>query len=345
MSLAPVMDIGSTDEAQRRVYRLQVLHQLSLAEFGTFGNDHDHLDRHAAPRHPLIVDSDVAEAAAAIVVLLEHLRVTEAVRAFYPGARHDLDDLLALALAEAENDSVAAGEHDVADALRRCCLGGTALAGAPATTSLDPVLLATIDAHIDPLRSPAATLDDSAATAVELATLLLSPSAPTRPSDGEPFVPRVDDPDEADAEIEFPRSRRHQHESATARRRGRSHQRRPRGLDQSSPITIAAELEALERSTAAEPADLRGPIGAASTPMTAPSCTTSGTTSNARTNARGAGSSSGDWSARIPDSSMRSEIAMPTSDARSVASSPCFDRRNGSGSTAVTTATSSISTP
>ncbi|MEZ5378469.1 MAG: VWA domain-containing protein [Acidimicrobiales bacterium] len=253
VSLAPVMDIGSTDEAQRRVYRLQVLHQLSLAEFGTFGNDHDHLDRHAAPRHPLIVDSDVAEAAAAIVVLLEHLRVTEAVRAFYPGARHDLDDLLALALAEAENDSVAAGEHDVADALRRCCLGGTALAGAPATTSLDPVLLATIDAHIDPLRSPAATLDDSAATAVELATLLLSPSAPTRPSDGEPFVPRVDDPDEADAEIEFPDlegiSTSPPPLDAEADRTSDDLE----GSIQSSPITIAAELEALERSTAAEP--------------------------------------------------------------------------------------------
>ncbi len=251
VGLAAEMHEGETSDAQRRVYRMQVLHQLAMVEFGTYGSDRDRLDRDAAPRHPVIVASDVADVAAPIVVLLEHLRVTEEVKRHYPGARHDLDRVLGLGLDELAADA-SATVHGFTAALRRCALGSTARSALVAT-SPEPAFWSSIDRLDEADRRAEASLDLSATVAVALARLLGELDEGRRRPVGEPFTPVVDDGEENEPDRE-PRDFEGMSTSpppldAEADRSGDDLE----GSIQSTPISVAAELEELQRSTAIEP--------------------------------------------------------------------------------------------
>ncbi len=257
--LAPALHADAASES-RRHYRAQVLHHLAMIEFGTYGDDPEHLDHEAAPQHRIIAlesASAIASLAAKIVVLTEHLRIIAKTRWAYPGAEADLDGVLGAGRDVIGEGSIGPGApgHGVIGAgligaLRLRCLGASTDEIARRCPAVDPELLARLLSLTEPLQAEQASLDDSARAAVEIAKLLtnLDPSSPS--IDGEPFVPTVDDAEDTEPD---PRLQDLEGMStspppldAEADRVGDDLE----GSVQSSPISFAAEVKELESSTA-----------------------------------------------------------------------------------------------
>lgn len=160
--------LGSFED-QRRLYRAQVIHQIALTEFGTFGRDPQAPNRCACIEHHTITSSPFAPVAAGIAVLLEHARVVSAAIRRYPGASDDLERAMALGrqalLVELPPSA------GLVAALRLRCLGADrqTLEGACPGAADD---LEWMNSLISELEQPDAGLDDSARVAVELARRL-----------------------------------------------------------------------------------------------------------------------------------------------------------------------------
>lgn len=198
--LAQELPIIVDAREHRLIHRTQVLHQVAMVEFGTFEFGVDSGDATPPSRHPVIVDSEYADVAASLVVMLEHLRISAAVARRYPGASADLAAVLGVAyvelLAEGRIGSGIVGAlHLLAigqapETVRRCCPG------------IDSITLDRLVAIVDPLRDQEATLATSAHAAVRIAELLAELSVgETSEPDGEGMPPTLVEPDE-DAEFD-----------------------------------------------------------------------------------------------------------------------------------------------
>ncbi|MFV0258511.1 MAG: nitric oxide reductase activation protein NorD [Acidimicrobiales bacterium] len=201
------------DADQRRLYRMQVLHQVVMTEADTFGDDRAAPDRFAAPRHPLVVASPHPDLAAGLVVILEHHRVTAATRHRYPGARADLDRALHLARERYRTAGPPPDEAGVVTALQLFCRGAGADQLHRWCPRVPPALITWLIEVVAPLAEPAARLEDSARAAATIAARLgatpVGPGTgaePAPPVDGAPLAgPPGDDPgeptrDEADGD-------------------------------------------------------------------------------------------------------------------------------------------------
>ncbi len=253
VQLATVIDLDDTPDVERRVYRTQVLHQLALVEFGTFGPDAEAPDPDAAVRHPTIVASAHRAAAALVVVLLEQLRIDAAIRRSYPGAALDLDRLLAMVRGSGTASLEDRSDLGLVEALRQLCLGASGADLAHRCSAAHPADLEWLVDSVAPLRARDASLDRSAEIAVAIAALLRDRAAPTRPNDGEPFAPIVDDavetdPDQEPLELEG-MSTGPPPLDAEADRTAEDLE----GSIQSSPLSFAEELEQLEKAATSTP--------------------------------------------------------------------------------------------
>jgi nitric oxide reductase NorD protein len=132
--------------ADRAAYRASVLHQTGYAEFGT-------LDLDSARRDAVFAATGRPGLTRQVFTILEDLRIAAATRRHYPGARHDLDALCAVARAAVVGDSLV-------DELRRHALGG------PPPPAVEEILRAAA------LTEPTAAVTDSARAAIEIAALI-----------------------------------------------------------------------------------------------------------------------------------------------------------------------------
>ncbi len=261
--LAPVMNEGNDNELQRRIYRTQVLHQLALVEFGSFGGDPDRPDPTAATTHPVIVASVHRLQAARIVVLLEHLRVDVETKRSYPGAASDLDRVLQLARATKAANNQEPAAHGLVGALQLLTLGASIAEVSEACGAISLTEVGRLFSVVAPLRVVGATLDDSATIAVAIAEVLGEATNQPRPDDGDPFAPVVDDAEESDPDAE-PKELDGMSTSpppldAEADRTAEDLE----GSIQSSPLSYTSELEQLEKATTTtqRPPPKRMPIG------------------------------------------------------------------------------------
>ncbi len=246
--LEPAMQTGSTLHERRRVYRTQVLHHVAMIEFGSFGPDPTAPDPEAATHHPTITASALAPAASLIVVLLEHHRIANRTMHHYPGSSADHDRLLRTARSSVHLDDEFDGAGGVITALRLLCTGGSRAELLLASPSVDPETVDRLLMIVAPLTHPSATLDHSAAVAVEIARLLADETVEPKVV-GERFAPVVDDADDTETDLE-PEDLDGMSTStppldAEADRVGDDLE----GMAQASPIPHAAEVEELERST------------------------------------------------------------------------------------------------
>ncbi|MFV0524039.1 MAG: nitric oxide reductase activation protein NorD [Acidimicrobiales bacterium] len=184
VELPTVARPDGSDADQRRMYRMQVLHQVAMAELGTFGDDPEVPDRFAAPHHPAVVASPHPALAAGLVVMLEHHRVAAATRHRYPGARADLDRALGLAREWRLRVGRSPDRAGPVTALQLRCRGAGADELRRQCPRVDPALITWLVRVTAPLTGPAARLDDSARVAAAIAARLGPAAAGPDPDDG-----------------------------------------------------------------------------------------------------------------------------------------------------------------
>lgn len=150
--------------------RVQVLHSAALVEFGTYGDEPSALELDACQQHEAIKACRAPRLAAAIVVMLEHLRVGAATDYHYPGASNDRRDALALSRThwtEKRRERSLGGT--LVDALHLCCLGASATELLTSCPTLAASEVNWLMAATNPLRERQATREHSALAAVQLA--------------------------------------------------------------------------------------------------------------------------------------------------------------------------------
>lgn len=140
----------------RGAYRVMVLHQVGYVEFGTFAID---LAPFVGIVHPPLLGR--------LFLTLEDLRIDTAIRRAYPGARADVDRVLAHALAQRPNADHFPRWRRLAEALVRYSLGQPAAALVGADELVAPMLeLASEVARAD------ATVHDTADAAFAIFALI-----------------------------------------------------------------------------------------------------------------------------------------------------------------------------
>ncbi|MEZ5279233.1 MAG: hypothetical protein R2770_02075 [Acidimicrobiales bacterium] len=250
VELPPEAALADGDHQQRLMFRAQVLHQLAMVEFGTFGPVPTAPDPLAVQHHRLVIESPNPAAAAALATMLEHLRVVWETRRRYPGATDETSRALSLgrsALLQAL--SAVAGPHGIAAAVQILCLDGTIDEVVTACDAVDIGTARWLHDQIGPLADARATLDDSAHIAATIVSELLG-EPPQRFYDGEPLVSMGDDPDAESPgegeELEFEGSNL---STPPLDVEADSQSDDLQGLVQSAPISISAEIEQLQAAT------------------------------------------------------------------------------------------------
>ncbi len=266
VELAAVSPLPEPEAAQRRLYRVQVLHQLALVEFGTFGPNPTTPEPTALERHPVIAGSARPDLAFGLVVLLEHLRIASATRRRYPGARDDLDHALEIARSARNAD-----EHynpsraGLVEALHLRSIGGTRSELAGHCPYVDGPSIDWLCDLTDDLERVGATLDDSARVAVAIAERLAPPSLARI---GDTSREHTEEPDEDDGQ-DLEQSSIEGFSTTPPLDADVEADRIDSDLDgstQAGPIPLAQEVEQLETPCSPQPqartrSDLRG-IGA-----------------------------------------------------------------------------------
>ncbi|MCP3934013.1 MAG: hypothetical protein GY708_01425 [Actinomycetia bacterium] len=198
VELAAISPLPEPEAAQRKLYRVQVLHQLALVEFGTFGPDPTAPEPTTLERHPVIIESARPDLALGLVVLLEHLRVASATRRRYPGARDDLDRALEIARSARKVDERYNPSHaGFVEALHLRSIGGTRAELADHCPLVDDPSIDWLCDLTDDLERVGATLEDSARVAVAIVERLAPPS-PVRTGDTPPE--HIEEPGEDDGQ-------------------------------------------------------------------------------------------------------------------------------------------------